>query len=152
VKTTADKVFIRNDWSSMGPDAPELLRPLITHHVAERYRARPAVKQILYPHLNNGGGRKVADLNEYPRAAAYLETNRKTLEARKYVIDAGRKWYEIWVPQEPGLWTRPKLVFRDITEKPTFWIDSSGGVVNGDCYWMVTEDTKSDAILWLAVA
>jgi predicted RNA methylase len=152
VKTTADKVFIRNDWSRMGADAPELLRPLITHHIADRYRARASVKQILYPHLDNRGRREVADLAEYPRAAAYLETHRTTLEARKYVIDAGRKWYEIWVPQEPGLWPRPKLVFRDIAEKPTFWIDNSGGVVNGDCYWMVADDAKSEVILWLALA
>ena len=152
VKTTADKVFIRDDWSNMGPDAPELLRPLITHHIADRYRSRASVKQILYPHLDNGGRREVADLARYPRAAAYLETHRKTLEARRYVVNAGRKWYEIWVPQEPGLWMRPKLVFRDISEKPIFWIDSSGGVVNGDCYWMVSDDAKSEAILWLAVA
>lgn len=152
VKTTADKVFTRSDWSTMGVSTPELLRPLITHHIADRFRARASEKQILYPHLSIGGRREVADLTLYPRAAAYLETHRKTLEARKYLIDAGRKWYEIWVPQEPSLWARSKLVFRDIVEKPTFWIDSSGGVVNGDCYWMVTNDPKNEAILWLAVA
>ena len=152
VKTTADKVFIRSDWSTMGAKTPELLRPLITHHVAERYRARAPVKQILYPHLDNRGRREVADLADHPHAAAYLEMHRGTLEARKYVIDAGRKWYEIWVPQEPALWPRPKLVFRDIAEKPTFWIDRSGGVVNGDCYWMVTDDAKNEEILWLAAA
>jgi adenine-specific DNA-methyltransferase len=152
VKTTADKVFIRSDWSAMGAKTPELLRPLITHHVAERYRARETAKQILYPHLDHRGRREVANLANYPHAAAYLEMHRDTLEARKYVIDAGRKWYEIWVPQEPALWTRPKLVFRDIAEKPTFWIDKSGGVVNGDCYWMVTDDAKNEDILWLAAA
>ena len=68
------------------------------------------------------------------------------------MIDAGRKWYELWVPQEPRLWPRSKLVFRDIAETPTFWIDRTGGVVNGDCYWMVPEDAKNEEILWLAVA
>ena len=152
VKTTADNVFIRNDWSTMGTKTPELLRPLITHHIADRYRARASVKQILYPHFDRRGRREVADLTDYPLSAAYLEVHRNTLTARKYVIDAGRKWYEIWVPQEPALWPRRKLVFRDITEKPTFWIDRSGGVVNGDCYWMVTEDPECEEILWLAVA
>jgi hypothetical protein len=91
-------------------------------------------------------------LAEHPRSAAYLEKHRPILEGRKYVIDAGRKWFEIWVPQEPGLWGRKKLVFRDIAEKPTFWLDSSGGVVNGDCYWMVTDDVTREELLWLAVA
>ncbi len=150
VKTTADKVFIRNDWSTLGANVPELLRPVITHHVARRYRARPSVRHILYPHTEARGGRRVADLKEHPRTSAYLEGHRATLEARRYLIDAGRKWFELWVPQEPSAWSRIKLVFRDIAEKPTFWVDRSGSVVNGDCYWMVTEERED--MLWLALA
>lgn len=152
VKTTADKVFIRDDWSVMGSDTPELLRPLITHHVADRYRGRPTTRQILYPHLDACGRRKVADLAEYPNSAAYLETHRRVLEARQYVTAAGRNWFELWVPQEPSLWSRAKLVFRDITDKPTFWLDTTGSVVNGDCYWMVDETHDNEDVLWLALA
>jgi adenine-specific DNA-methyltransferase len=152
VKTTADKVFIRSDWGDLGADAPELLRPLITHQIADRFRSRFPVQQIVYPHLDNNGRRTVADLRRYPRTAAYLEQHRKVLESRKYVIDAGRQWYELWVPHHPHLWGRPKLVFRDIAEKPTFWVDRSGGVVNGDCYWMVTDAAEDEPLLWLAVA
>ena len=39
VKTCADKIFIRNDWQDMAADRPELLRPLITHHVARRFKS-----------------------------------------------------------------------------------------------------------------
>lgn len=152
VKTTADKVFIRDDWNSLKTGLPELLRPLTTHHIAERYCAKSPVKQILYPHANVNGHREVVDLRSYPIAAAYLSEHREVLEARKYVIEAGRKWYEIWVPQEPELWKSPKIIFRDIVEKPTFWIDYSGSVVNGDCYWMVPTHTGNEQILLLALA
>ena len=155
VKTCADKVFIRNDWQDF-PDAsrPELLKPLTTHHVARRFKPlssdRPS--QILYTHEVVEGRRRAVDLAKYPRSKAYLETHRSVLEGRQYVIKAGREWYEIWVPQNPDAWDMPKLVFRDIAEKPTFWLDLDGSVVNGDCYWLICQNPTQTDLLWLAAA
>ena len=155
VKTTADKVFIRDDWESLPEDErPELLRPLITHFAAQRYRARltQLPKRVLYTHELRDGERRVVNLAQFPRAARYLERHRAILEARHYVIEGGRQWFEIWVPQNPARWPLPKLVFPDISEKPTFWIDLDGSVVNGDCYWLATNDPAQTDLLWLAVA
>ena len=155
VKTTADKVFIRDDWESLDEaERPELLRPLITHKVARRYRARVAhhPKSVLYTHELHDGAKRVVDLAKFPRAARYLERHRATLEARRYVIEGGRQWFEIWVPQNPAHWPLPKLVFPDISEKPTFWIDLDGSVVNGDCYWLAVANPAQTELLWLAVA
>ena len=155
VKTTADKVFIRDDWETLDEsERPELLRPLITHAIARRYRARVTQrpKHILYTHELRDGERRAVDLAQFPRAARYLERHRAILEARRYVIEGGRQWFEIWVPQNPARWPLPKLVFPDISEKPTFWIDLDGSVVNGDCYWLTTNDPAQTELLWLAVA
>jgi len=157
VKTTADKVFIRKiaDWAAMGAEAPELLCPLVTHHVARRWRAAAADRAILYTHEADNGKKKAVDLDDYPKAAAYLGRHRAQLEARTYVADAGRNWYEIWVPQDPSLWAAPKLAWRDITEDACFWVESSGAVINGDCYWLAPappEDLAPDlaeTVLWL---
>ena len=43
-----------------------------------------------------------------------------------------------------------KIVFRDIVEQPTFWIDLDGSVVNGDCYWLACDDVGDSDLLWLA--
>ena len=44
-------------------------------------------------------------------------------------------------------------MFRDITEKPMFWLDEEGSIVNGDCYWMIPENEEtSKNILWLVLA
>ena len=88
----------------------------------------------------------------YPRAGAYLAGHEQRLRGRRYVADAGRAWYEIWVPQRPALWGKPKLVFPDISEKPRFAIDSSGAVVNGDCYWISCEDLPSMDLAYLMLA
>ena len=115
-------------------------------------RDRRICKRILYTHELCDGEKRAVDLARYPRAARYLERHRAILEARRYVIDGGRQWFEIWVSQNPARWPLPKLVFPDISEKPTFWIDLDGSVVNGDCYWLTTNDPTKTELLWLAVA
>lgn len=155
VKTTADKIFLRKDWHTFSSERrPELLRPLTTHHVAARFRAEPAgvPREILYPHEVLEGRRRPSDLDRYPKTRAYLEEHRGTLEARTYVVESGREWFEIWVPQDPSAWAKPKLVFRDISERPTFWIDLDHTIVNGDCYWLVCEDDAQTDLLWLAAS
>lgn len=143
VKTTADEVFIRTDWDQL-PDAliPEeaLIRPLLTHRDVEAWQCHPGNRMILYPHQDREGRAAPVALDDYPRAAAYLESHRDRLESRSYVAKAGRKWFEIWVPQKPALWERRKVVFPDIAETPRFAVDESGAVVNGDCYWIVVDD------------
>ncbi len=149
IKTTADNVFIRDDWTD-----EELLRPLITHHVARKWRLdHPPRTRALYPHETNANGKRVpVDLSQYPRAAAYLNFHRKQLAARKYVAAAGREWFEIWVPQQPRDWPRPKIVWPDISELPAFFLDTSGAVVNGDCYWMTLRDGVDPRWLYMLLA
>jgi adenine-specific DNA-methyltransferase len=148
VKSTGDSVYLRKDWSE---ETPELLRLVTTHHVARSYHPHEVKRRILYPHTFEDGKRKAVDLDLYPISKSYLEKHRRQLEDRTYVMSAGRKWFELWVPQSPEMWVLPKVVFRDIAEKPTFWMDLDGTVVNGDCYWIVSECGDSE-MLWLLLA
>ena len=155
VKTTADKVFIRSDWKSVCKgQLPETLKPLTTHHISSRFRIKPSAsfKQILYTHEVVNGRRRPIHLEDYPNTAKYLKKHEVVLRKRKYVAKAKRAWYEIWVPQDPNVWVLPKVVFRDITETPTFWMDLDNTVINGDCYWMTYEKTENMNLLWLVLA
>ncbi len=155
VKTCADQVFIRDDWHNMpSMKIPELLKPLITHQVARRFKPILAEKPkfILYPHEVVDGHRQAVNLSNYPYSQSYLLSNKSRLKKRKYLTKAGREWYEIWVPQDPQSWRLPKLVFRDISKEPTFWIDLDSSVVNGDCYWLVARNEAHEELLWLALA
>lgn len=154
VKTTADNVFIRSDWKTEVGFEPELLMPLTTHHVAGRFRCKEqAKKKILYTHRNLNGKRQVINIDKYPFSKSYLENNKDQLSGRKYVIEANRQWFEIWVPQNPALWNQPKIIFRDISERPTFWMDDDATIVNGDCYWLLRDNENMPKdILWLVLA
>ena len=157
VKSTADKIFLRSDWDELPGGRPELLKPLITKRCSRRFRGvvpdnLKHRKEILYPHKATKTGRSAVDLSLYPISAKYLEEHREALESRKYLIDSGRNWYELWVPQDPAAWQLPKLVFRDISVQPVFWIDTDGGVVNGECYWLQCMNNSEQNLLWLALA
>ena len=140
IKTTADSVFIRESWSDLAPESsPEsaLVHPLITHHDSGRWRIPgKTCKSVLYPYQLDALRRQPVDLQAFPLAAAYLETHRQRLAGRKYVADAGRDWFEIWVAHQPADWAKPKIVWPDISAQPRFFLDASGAIVNGDCYWI----------------
>ena len=143
VKTTADSIFIRSDWADLPDEScpeDELIRPLLTHRDIEPWHASPGLRRILYPYESESGRAQPIQLASYPRAARYFGQHRNKLMSRDYVIDSGREWYEIWVPQKPALWSRRKIVFPDISDKPRFAIDDTGAIVNGDCYWIVIDD------------
>lgn len=158
IKTTADDVFIRSHWDTLPPEArpePELLHPLLRHEDARRWcipRAAQPAARVLYPHEVSGGRRRPVDLTRHPRAKAYLESNRERLEKRHYVLDAGRQWYEIWVPQDPDAWAAPKIVFPDISPEPRFYLDLDGRLVDGDCYWITLRPGVSLNMIYLLLA
>jgi adenine-specific DNA-methyltransferase len=153
IKTTADAVFIRDDWDILPHDIrPEgdLLLPLLTHHNADAWTppTDPSTR-VLYPYNLSASRRRVVDLSEYPRAAAYLRLHEDRLKSRKYVIEAGREWFEMWVPQRPSKWREPKIVFPDISDQPRFTIDRTGAIVNGDCYWINILNLPNEDIAYL---
>jgi adenine-specific DNA-methyltransferase len=143
IKSTADEVFVRDDWESLPADMqpePELLRPLLTHREAARWLPQPAVKRVVYPQVMERGKRLAVDLDRYPGATAYFELHKPRLSRRTYVLNGGRKWYEIWVPHNPDDWAKPKIAYPDISEHPRFFFDSSGAIIQGDCYWITLND------------
>lgn len=151
IKSCADDVFISQQWEKEGCAIEgELLRCMISQENIEAWKIHTgSLASILYPHYSANGKRQVFDISKYPVAASYLEHHRKQLEGRNYVIKAGRKWYEYWVPQNPALWTCPKVVFPDISVKPRFCYDESGAIVNGNCYWICAQNEEEKSLLML---
>jgi len=158
IKTTADGVFV-SPFDQAGFDSGlverELLHPLIRGRSVERWRvtwdpANGYDKYLLYPHTADSAGRTVPiDLARYPRAKGYLEAHRAKLEARSYVREAGRSWYEIWVPQTLSLMETPrKLVFPDFAIHNRFALDFAGRFVGASAGFAVPASTLEDDDLW----
>lgn len=154
IKTTADAVFVQEHWDKLAtekmPEA-ELLKPLITHHVCNRWKSAKPQRKVLYPYLQQPN-REPIKLEDFPNANRYLLDHVDRLQSRKYLIDAGRKWYEIWVPQVTADWQKSKIVWPDISEFPNFSFDESGAIVNGDCYWIKLKNGVDQDWLYLMLA
>jgi type I restriction-modification system DNA methylase subunit len=151
VKSCADNVFIKEDWrnESIKPEK-KLFKKLISQENIKRWRgALENDLHILYPYYSKDGKRFVYDLKNFPIAKEYFEANRSQLESRTYVIESGRSWYEIWVPQNPALWALPKIVFPDISLDSRFYYDDQGSVVNGNCYWISAMNERENELLFL---
>ncbi|MFI5782481.1 Eco57I restriction-modification methylase domain-containing protein [Nocardia sp. NPDC051570] len=151
IKTTADRVFISDQWDERSPRPEQaLLFDLLTHHDMAAWRvARERATRVLYPYDVTSPRRTPVDLAQFPGAAAYLAEHKDALAARDYLTASGREWFEIWVPQRPHLWRQPKVVFPDISVRPRFALDRSGAIVNGDCYWISVPDIGADNLAYL---
>lgn len=155
IKTTADKVFIKKNWNVLEdyirPES-EVLKPLISSDNTGKWSFpnKMGDLKILYTHEVKEGKRKAINFDNYPKAKAYLESHKEVLSARNYVIKANRKWYEIWVPQDPSAWSKPKVVFPDISAEPKFAVDTNGHLVDGNCYWLSLKNEEDTDLLYLA--
>ncbi|MGX1981378.1 Eco57I restriction-modification methylase domain-containing protein [Thermolongibacillus altinsuensis] len=154
IKTTADSVFIRSDWEELPEQQiPEdkLLRPIISADQANKWSVSliESNKKVLYTHEIRDGQIKAINLEEFPRAKNYLESHKERLAGRTYVLKANRNWYEIWVPHDPSLWDKPKIIFPDISSEPKFFYEDKGSIVDGNCYWIIPKKENDNDILFL---
>ncbi len=149
IKSCADNVFLNENWDkALVSSEKELFKPLISRENIERWTCIGERSKVLYPHYSANGKRAIYDLSQFPKVEQYLNKHKTQLESREYVIQAGRKWYEMWVPQNPDLWKFPKLVFPDISVEALFSYDESGAIVNGNCYWIVAQtDIEKELLL-----
>ncbi len=157
IKTTADSIFIRDDWYELDEDIiPEdkLLLPILSKRDMDRWK--PDIKnknhKIIYPHFNRDNQKQVIDIDLFPKAKAYFFKHKSNLENRLYFKKTKRKWWEIWVSHNPDQWSKPKLVFPDISSQPLFCYDPEGYLVNGNCYWITLHDETSTELLFLMMA
>lgn len=151
IKSCADNVFLNNNWDNeQAIPEDELLKPLISQENIQKWTCTLSqYAKVLYPHYSKNGKKDVVNLDDYPQAKEYFMKHRTQLESRKYLIDAGRKWYEMWVSQNPALWALPKIVFPDISIEARFSYDESGAIVNGNCYWFVAQTKEEKELLFL---
>ena len=110
-------------------------------------------RRVLYPHTIANGRRVPVDLARFPQALAYLESHRPQLEARRYVgrrpAGAGsRSGYRNGPTSGPD----QRSSSPTSANAPRFFLETSGAVVNGDCYWMVAKSGVSADLLLLIMA
>ncbi|NRN81614.1 Modification methylase PaeR7I [Lactobacillus helveticus] len=156
IKTTADNVFIKKDWSDLPiserPESPVLHNLISSKTITKWVQSDKKLLKILYTNKMENGKRTVIDFTKYPKAWNYLLNNKEQLAKRKYLKRANREWYEIWVPQRPDIMSKNKVVFPDISPNAKFMYDNNGLFVDGNCYWITVKPNVDEKYLLLATA
>ena len=150
IKTTADKVFIKNDISEFDDIEKELVYELICSKNSKKWKQKATPKKyIFYPYTLNNDIQNVIDLTKYPKSEKYIQKNSDILRARKYFKNSKKEWFEIWVTHNLFDFLKPKIVVPDISSESKFLYDDSGKLVDGNCYWITLKENIPSDYLFL---
>jgi hypothetical protein len=108
----------------MGLESPPVY-PLAKGKDIHRYQhvTSEFLKQrVVYPYdLNNGQVLSAEKIKEIaPNAWNYLQNSKKLLAGRSYFNKSNKKWYELWCPRNPLMFTSKKIAVPEITNKGNF--------------------------------
>ncbi len=144
LKTTADSVFIHPMTASFIEKLKlekDLIYPFIQASNIDKWKIQWTGTQekidtyVLYPHLVTDNKVVAINLNDYPNTSRYLKSHYERLSNRQYLRNAGRKWYEIWVTQNPTTFQKQfKIVTPDIKTRNTFALDTNGYMSGTSCF------------------
>ncbi len=73
-----------------------------------------------------------------------MESNKKDLIKRYYIKNTGRKWYEIWVPQNPSDFNKLKIVTSDLSLNNTFSLERNGFFCLDSCYYIILKEESEE--------
>lgn len=143
VATGADKVFVR-DLATLPEPLARFAHPTISGRelVPGREQVEPR-HALLIPYDRDGALMPFGALGPL---GAYLETHLPRLEAR--TCATRKPWYAFHDSAPLPEILRPKLLCKDITATPQFWIDRTGTLVPlHSVYYIVPKDpAKLDAL------
>ena len=159
LKTTADSVFIHPMTEAFIENyrlEKTLIYPFIQASNIKRWKVQwTGTKErsdtyVLYPHLMKKDRVVAVNLDDYPCVGTYLKSHYERLSKRQYLIEAGRKWYEIWVHQKPEIFQRPfKIVTPDIKTRNTFALDTEGYMSGASCFAVIPKNQTKEESYYL---
>ncbi len=135
VATGADRVFIGSDEAL--DVEPERKLPLVTTRDIASGTIRWQGKMVLNPFENDGS---LADLERYPRFAAYLSRHAETITGRHVARANPRAWYRTIDKIDPRLTTTPKLLIPDIKGNAHIVLDEGAYYPHHNLYYITSTD------------
>lgn len=142
VATGADSVFVK-DPKELGPELSKFAVPTLAgRELKDATSAISTTKVMLVPYDQTGQLLPESDLGEL---GSYLRgrENYDRLLARTCV--RRKPWYAFHETPDVQSLLRPKIVWKDITSTPRFWVDESGEIVpRHSVYYLVPK--HADAI------
>ncbi|HEY6321867.1 MAG TPA: N-6 DNA methylase, partial [Thermoanaerobaculia bacterium] len=104
---------------------PELKRPAVRGQDILPFQICDPKLEILIPYVHGANNKPtLIDMNDFPKAVAYLETFRGELEARHCVREWKKTWYDLHDPWLEDITSVPKILVPDIARSNRFALDT----------------------------
>jgi len=118
---------------------PELLNPAVRGRDLGPFEIRDPGLSILLPYTFANGSRSpmLVDLRRYPKARAYLEAHRSTLEQRHCVRVWEKRWYDLHDQVFGDLAGQPKVLVPDVANQNRFAVDEGRFIPLHSAYYIV---------------
>lgn len=135
--TGADKIFVMNRDDIPDEIDVEWIYPTVSGRQLREFDGLRTDSVFVCPYKATG---ELADEEELGSFLQWLQEHRERLEDRS-CVEKGKKWYA-WHENPPMQdLLQPKIVWRDITKNPTFWLEADGDVVpKHSVYYAVPKD------------
>lgn len=133
----------------------DILKPVPKGQNVRRYSILWNDEFIIFPHKKIGDSVQPLDLDKYPNAKKFFENNRKKLEKRKYVLKAGKKWFEIWNTRDTDWFNQDKIITPNLASTNNFAFDfkdnKSGKYfyIDHDCYGIILKNKNREDYIYL---
>ena len=147
--------FIKENEAQKIKIEKDLLKPVPKGKNVRRYSIKWEDEFVIFPHKKIMSKVEAVNLQIFPNAQKYLEANKDVLNKRKYVIDAGKKWYEIWNTRDLDWFEQDKIITPNLSAKNNFSIDfkdnKSGKYfyIDHDCYGIILKNKSRQNYLYL---
>ncbi|KXA89961.1 hypothetical protein AKJ62_01985 [candidate division MSBL1 archaeon SCGC-AAA259D14] len=137
VATGRDKIFVK-DQNEIPDAIKKYARPTISGKELTEKGAN-ASQFMIVPYDEKGDLLSKNDLDSFLNWAS---TYKDELSSRHCVIEDGKEWYSFH--EDPPLQDilSPKILCKDVTNEPEFWMDEGGAIIpRHSVYYIVPKDT-----------
>jgi cyclopropane fatty-acyl-phospholipid synthase-like methyltransferase len=126
IATGADEVFVKKGNTIHEELKPHAYPTISGKELDSDKESFTVSNSMLVPYDKDG---KLLPFEELGALAKYLSQDHIVKRLKKRVFSKGKAWYSFHdsVPMRDLL--QPKIIFKDITVKPRFWIDEAGIIV-----------------------
>jgi type I restriction-modification system DNA methylase subunit len=150
IHPTPKEVFVIDQKTKSEENLKEnIIKKVLDGKNIHRYNLEWGRIYLIYPHKYKDGKVIPVDLKDYPFTKAYLQKHKKKLNERKYLLEAGQNWFELWNQRNPQWFEQPKIITPDIATRNSFTYDNNNLFCLNTCYVILPKSKNKDEHLYL---
>ncbi|WP_414837085.1 Eco57I restriction-modification methylase domain-containing protein [Candidatus Nanohalococcus occultus] len=125
------------------------VKPLIAGDTIKKYNI-DSKQYIIFPYSRESGDYQVVPEEEFEgtKTYEYLKEHESDLKDRDYVLEAGKKWYELWNERKPDNQEVEKLVICNMSKENRFAFDKEKRHTIHTTYSLIPNSEYEDRLLY----